>query len=187
MLDIQLSPFSVIFLFFISWGSLEAGLEKIRNVWAALCNTAAFKRLIISEQEMEKPSNSFWLPRGFCLSLLLSFFRHTDHHPDMSTAQTSSGCCLLLFTAVIVSEMCAWYFTGHMTARIEILCMSYRNWGELWCWYQQLRSKSAHVPALGWADKRGRHLRTGDNNVRVLLLNDMHPGLENITSNRKTL
>lgn len=64
------------------------------------------KDLIISEQKMEKPYNSFWPPRGFCLSLLFSFFRHTDHHPDMSTAQTSSRCCLVLFIAVLVSEMC---------------------------------------------------------------------------------
>lgn len=63
MLDIQLSPFSLIFLFIISLGpggvyELEAGLGKIRNVSAAQCNTAADERLI-SGQEMEKPCKSF--------------------------------------------------------------------------------------------------------------------------------
>ena len=64
VLDIQLSPFSLIFLFIISLGpegvcELEAGLGKTRNVSAVLCNTAAVKRLIIFGQEMEKPYKSF--------------------------------------------------------------------------------------------------------------------------------
>lgn len=156
MLDIQLSPFSLIFLFIISWGSLEAGLGKMRNVWAAQCNTAAVKRLIISEQEMEKPYNSFWLPRGFCLSLLLIFFRYRDHHLACQQPKQAAVGVAWFYLLLSQCQRCVWYFTGHMTTRIEILCVPYRNWGELWHQCQQLRSKSAWVPALdGQAGQEG--------------------------------